>query len=309
MTEDYSNYKYNYYGFIPNKGGNIFFLVVWAILTICQIALTIPTSEIFFGVSMSIGCALELIGYIGRTIGNGNPYVLSNYMMNSLGTVISPVFFMAGIYNCFGATIEMFGKKYSPLKPINYRRIFISLDVVSFLVQGSGGGVAASSNRDTAQMGFHIMLGGLILQVVTMSAFIIMVGQYFYKVHVNRDKLDQRYAELRNTSFFKAVMWSMCAAIFLIYIRSVYRVAEMAKGWGSDIMHNEKLFLVLDGAMCAIAIILLTVFYPGFSFKRKRDFDAAHHVVEGDNGNSDISIVYDDTQIALKDLETQRSTI
>ncbi|GME74940.1 unnamed protein product [Ambrosiozyma monospora] len=308
MTGEDTNFKFNYFGFIPNKGGNIFFLVIWAILTICHTSLTIPTREIFFGVSMSIGCALELIGYIGRTLGNNNPYEFSNYIMNSLGTVISPVFFMAGIYNCFGATIEMFGRQYSPLKPINYRRIFISLDAVSFLVQGSGGGVAASSNMDTAQLGFHIMLGGLILQVVTMSAFIVMVGHYFYKVHVNRNQLNRRYAEMRNTGFFKAVMWSMCAAIFLIYIRSVYRVAEMAKGWGSEIMYNETLFLVLDGAMCAIAIILLTVFYPGLSFKKKRDFDASHPVVEAESENSD-NIVYDNNQIALKDLETQRSQL
>ncbi|GME81953.1 unnamed protein product [Ambrosiozyma monospora] len=83
----------------------------------------------------------------------------------------------------------------------------------------------------------------------------------------------------------------------------------MAKGWGSDIMHNEKLFLVLDGAMCAIAVILLTVFYPGLSFKRKRDFDAAHPVVERDNDSSDY-VVYDhDNQIPLKDLDNQRSDL
>ncbi|GME80439.1 unnamed protein product [Ambrosiozyma monospora] len=282
MTEDSSNHKYNYYGFIPNKEGNIFFLVVWAILTICHAALTVLTREFFFGVCMYIGCALELIGYIGRTIGSSNPYVLSNYMMNSIGTVISPVYFMAGIYNCFGAIIEIYGREYSPLKPVNYRRIFISLDLISFLVQSSGGAIAASSNKNSAQAGFRLMLAGLILQVVTMSGFIIMVGQYFYKVHVNKDNLVQKFAGLRNTVFFKAVMWSMCSAIFLIYVRSAYRVAEMAKGWGSDIMHNEKLFLILDGAMCAIAVILLTVFYPGFSFKRKRDIDAAHTVVEED---------------------------
>ncbi|GME76315.1 unnamed protein product [Ambrosiozyma monospora] len=165
MTETSSNGKNNYFGYIPNKGANAFFLVVWLFLMIAQAILAIPTREIFLGVSMSIGCALELVGYIGRVMGHNDPYVLKNYMMNSLGTVISPVFFMAGIYNCFGSIIEIFGRQYSPLKPINYRRIFISLDALSFLVQSSGGGLAASANQDSAKMGFNILLGGLILQI------------------------------------------------------------------------------------------------------------------------------------------------
>ncbi|GME77143.1 unnamed protein product [Ambrosiozyma monospora] len=272
MTISNPDIKNNYFGYIPNKGANIFFLAVWALLTLGQVILAIPTREIFFGVSMTIGCALELVGYIGRVLGHDDPYVLKNYMMNSIGTVISPVFFMAGIYNCFGSIIEIFGRQYSPLKPINYRRIFICFDVVSFLVQSSGGGIAASSNQSSAKMGFNIMLGGLILQVITMTVFMVMVAHYFYKVHVNRNNLEPKFVGIRNTGFFKAVMWSMCAAILLIYIRSIYRVAEMADGWGSSIMYNETLFLVLDGAMCVIAIVLLTVFYPGFSFKRKRDF-------------------------------------
>ncbi|GME85478.1 unnamed protein product [Ambrosiozyma monospora] len=254
--------------------------------------MAIPTREIFLGVSMTIGCALELVGYIGRVLGHGDPYELKYYMMNSLGTVISPVFFMAGIYNCFGSIIEIFGRQYSPLKPINYRRIFISLDAMSFLVQSSGGGLAASSNQNSAKLGFNILLGGLILQVITMFIFMAMVGLYFYKVYANRDHLDQRYAGLRSTGFFHAVMWSICSAILLIFIRSIYRVAEMADGFGSAIMHNETLFLVLDGVMCVIAIVLLTVFYPGFAFKRKKEF------VDDDSG------AFGEEQIGLNSLDS-----
>ncbi|GME79607.1 unnamed protein product [Ambrosiozyma monospora] len=146
-------------------------------------------------------------------------------------------------------------------------------------------------------MGFNILLGGLILQVITMFIFMIMVGLYFYKVYANRFNLDQRYAGIRNTSFFHAVMWSILVAILLIFVRSIYRVAEMADGWGSEIMHNETLFLILDGAMCVIAIILLTVFYPGFSFKRKKDYINYNNYVG-----------FGEQQVALNDLNQNRRT-
>ncbi|GME81675.1 unnamed protein product [Ambrosiozyma monospora] len=292
MVDSTSNIKSNIFGYLPNKGANLFFLAVWLILTICQASLAILTRELFFGVSMSIGCGLELIGYIGRVLAHSDPYSLKNYMMNSIGTVISPVFFMAGIYNCFGTTIEIFGRRYSHLKPINYRRIFISLDVVSFLVQSSGGGLAAKAESGNANLGFNIMLGGLILQVITMTVFMVMVGRYFSKVHANRFNLDQKYVGIRISGFFQAVMWSILAAILLIYIRSIYRVAEMANGWGSDIMHNETLFLVLDGFLCVLAIVLLTVFYPGFAFKRKKEF------VHNDN-----YVGFEEDQVDLNELD------
>ncbi|GME81825.1 unnamed protein product [Ambrosiozyma monospora] len=295
MTDINSDVQNNYFGYTPNKSANVFFLVAWLFLMIAQVVLAIPTREIFLGVSMSIGCFLELIGYIGRVMGHNDPYVLKNYMMNSLGTVISPVFFMAGIYNCFGAIIEIFGRQYSHLKPINYRRIFISLDAMSFLVQSSGGGLAAkSSSGSSSNLGFNIMLGGLILQVVTMTVFMVMVGQYFHKVNNNRDHLDPRYAGIRNSGFFQAVLSSLFSAVILIYIRSIYRVAEMADGWGSEIMHNEMLFLLLDGAMCVLAIFLLTVFYPGFAFKRKKEF------VDGD------SVTFGEEEIRLKSVKHGR---
>lgn len=36
----------------------------------------------------------------------------------------------------------------------------------------------------------------------------------------------------------------------------------MASGWGSDLMQSEATFLVFDGAMVLIAVLLLTVFHP-----------------------------------------------
>jgi magnesium-transporting ATPase (P-type) len=74
---------------------------------------------------------------------------------------------------------------------------------------------------------------------------------------------------------FKRFVTALVVAYVLVFIRCVYRCIEMASGWGSEIMQDEPSFLVLDGAMVALAVIILTVFQPGFWFApmmRKKSF-------------------------------------
>ena len=45
-------------------------------------------------------------------------------------------------------------------------------------------------------------------------------------------------------------------------------------GWGNDLMQNEPLFLVFDGAMILISIACLTIFHPNSFFpflSKKKD--------------------------------------
>jgi len=44
----------------------------------------------------------------------------------------------------------------------------------------------------------------------------------------------------------------------------------MAGGWGNPRMRDEPVFLVLDGAMVALASIAFTVAHPGFMFPPMR---------------------------------------
>ncbi|KAF4496128.1 parasitic phase-specific PSP-1 [Fusarium agapanthi] len=51
-------------------------------------------------------------------------------------------------------------------------------------------------------------------------------------------------------------------AYFLVLIRCIYRIPELAGGWGNHLMRIEKEFLVLDGTMIALATLILTAFWP-----------------------------------------------
>ncbi|KAG5744690.1 hypothetical protein H9Q72_012396 [Fusarium xylarioides] len=59
----------------------------------------------------------------------------------------------------------------------------------------------------------------------------------------------------------------MCAVVFaylVVLVRCIYRLPEMAGGWGNELMRNEMEFLVLDGLMVALASVALTIVHPAF---------------------------------------------
>jgi hypothetical protein len=51
----------------------------------------------------------------------------------------------------------------------------------------------------------------------------------------------------------------------------VYRVAELSEGWDGPLMHNESLFIGLEGVVVAVAVVLLNAFNPCYCFKEGYD--------------------------------------
>jgi hypothetical protein len=64
--------------------------------------------------------------------------------------------------------------------------------------------------------------------------------------------------------------WAIIFAYVVILIHCIYRIHEMAGGWGSPRMRDEPLFLILDGMMVALACLVMTVAHPGFLFSPKQ---------------------------------------
>lgn len=57
-------------------------------------------------------------------------------------------------------------------------------------------------------------------------------------------------------------------ATITIFIRSCFRVAELKDGFGGHLANDEVAFMILEGAMVAVAALALTLVHPGFVFGR-----------------------------------------
>ncbi|XRM40785.1 phospholipid-translocating ATPase rsb1 [Aspergillus tubingensis] len=79
---------------------------------------------------------------------------------------------------------------------------------------------------------------------------------------------DADQADLAQTgvNIMIAGLASLSLATITIFIRSVFRVAELKGGFHSKLANDEVDFMVLEGAMIVLATSAMTVMHPGFCF-------------------------------------------
>ena len=110
------------------------------------------------------------------------------------------------------------------------------------------------------------MLTGITLQVVSLLIFAAFCGEYFLRVRTNSKTggLNPSTAELRASRKFRMFLGALAFAFATLLVRCVYRVPELSGGWRNKVMRDEGMFIGLDGAMVALAILSLAVFHPGY---------------------------------------------
>lgn len=79
--------------------------------------------------------------------------------------------------------------------------------------------------------------------------------------------LDPTHATLRASTMFRSFVAALAFAALCIFIRSVYRVAELSEGWQGALIKNQYTFIGLEGAMVLVAVLALNAFHPGFCFR------------------------------------------
>ncbi|KAF5580598.1 parasitic phase-specific PSP-1 [Fusarium subglutinans] len=234
--------EYTTYGYYPNLGGNVFFLLFFSSLFVAQVYLGIRCKTWSYTAALATGTLFEALGY------------------------------------------------YSPLKPNFYPWIFVGCDAGSIVIQAIGGGVASAGTgggRDSvAELGNHIMVAGIVFQVVTMGLCGCLIAFYIFRYqrrHVRRMQGTSQYetSKANGTVSRQKVMTFaivLTIAYFLVLIRCIYRIPELAGGWGNHLMRIEKEFLVLDGMMIALASLILTIYWPSCYFPPFAKFRVDKHL-------------------------------
>jgi hypothetical protein len=187
--------------------------------------------------------------------------------VNLIPLTIAPALLTACIYMCLGRVIVAIGSENSRLKPKMYTYIFVGCDVLSLVLQAIGGGMAAT-NSTGSQRGVDIMIAGLISQVVTMTLFLALWADFVLRTRRARGSRmqPQMYESLRAQKNFSLFQWSLFVATVLIFVRCIYRVAELWDGFGGKLANHEATFMIFEGPMIIIAVAALTVFHPGRVF-------------------------------------------
>lgn len=216
---------------------------------------------------------------------NDNPWSTAGFNMQICCLIIAPVslpiplvfrdmanvcqkaFISAGIYLTLKHIVLTIGEEYSHLQARWYTWIFILCDLFSLILQGAGGGIAATADDENMQtVGNNLMMAGIVFQVFTLLVLFVLVGMYARTAYANRSNFSRSTVTLLSSTRFRLFIASLTVAWITIFTRCVYRIAEMAGGWGNSIMQNEVDFIILENVMILIATLCLTIFHPGYCF-------------------------------------------
>lgn len=179
-----------------------------------------------------------------------------------------------------------------------YTYIFVGCDLLSLILQSIGGAIASmATTTDSRDLGVHVMIAGLISQIISMIIFFALWGDFAFRVRKAKTSGNftgeqaPLYDNLRGDPSFRWFQWSLFVATLLIFIRSVYRVAELWGGFQSHLANDEVTFMIFEGPMIIIAVMMMSAFHPGrifddlwvaagkgFRLTRNGDTDAAGKV-------------------------------
>ncbi|KAJ5182594.1 hypothetical protein N7492_000210 [Penicillium capsulatum] len=258
-----------YVEYQPSVPANALFLGLFAAMIVGQIGLGFKFRTWSYMVPMLAGLVLEVLGYLGRIMVHNDPFSFDAFLLYLICLTIAPAFFTAGIYLCLGRIVAVYGTEYSRLKPRTYTYIFVSCDIISLILQAAGGAITSiADDKPTSDMGINVMIAGLIFQVVSLAGFMVLTVEYGIRVRRGR-RASVAPRPLRENWKHKAFLWGLATATVTIFVRSIFRVAELQGGFHSDLANNEVDLMILESAMVSIAGICLTVLHPAMLVGKK----------------------------------------
>lgn len=306
---------YNYYQMVPNMAANVIMTVCFGLLFVLHFGLGVWTRQWWFFVAFICGTALETIGYVGRAISHHDPYDLNPYLMQSTCITLAPCFLMGGVYNLLSKFIMIYGREYAVMKPMKYSYLFIACDIISLCVQGAGGGLAATEASSTtsvgSNLGVHVVIAGLIFQVVSMAVFICLFLHFFWRLRTRSVSVDDLeplnsspVGKVRNPKLFKLYPWVVFIVVVLVFVRCIYRVFELGAGHISDYLQAHEIYIMLlDALLIVISCALLVPFHPGLVFGNVSRIVKGHN---SSNGNASLKESAYEEEYGVVDVENKR---
>ncbi|KAI8687270.1 hypothetical protein NCS56_00299500 [Fusarium sp. Ph1] len=255
MADKESIWMYN-----PSFALAIIGTIVYSIIFLVISYLTLIKYRAWFFIVVVIGSAIEVAAYILRSYSAKNQSELGPFVNTLTFTVLAPVFIAAGNYLLISRLIlAVLPPSRHRILKIPGRRltpIFVACDIVAFLVQGSGSGIASSDNwqGQMEKIGRNVLIGGLAFQLLAFSLFLCV----FRRFHV----LANRMAVDGAPKGWQKVVLAVYVSSSLIMVRCIYRVCEFAEGMNGYAFRTEWLFWVFESLPMIGAIGIFCIYHP-----------------------------------------------
>ncbi|KAL2834678.1 RTA1 like protein-domain-containing protein [Aspergillus pseudoustus] len=244
----------NIYHYVPSLGAGGAFTVLFFLSAAAHLGryafVRLTTSLL-----LALGAIIELVGWAARIWSNKCPYNDSAFKTQVTLLVIGPVFFTAAIYLFLSQLIQHYGAQYSLLKPKAYLWIFISVDVLSLIIQAAGAGIASSQlgkPDGNPKRGSNVVAGGMIFQIAAMTVFVVCFAVFLRRL----------YSALTSSGILRKhrfLIFAITFSLVVIYVRNIFRAVQLIQGFTGYLFIHERFFIALDGAMMFLAVAIFNL--------------------------------------------------
>lgn len=179
-------------------------------------------------------------------------------------------------------TIVLEAEHHSIVRRSWMTKIFVTGDILSFVVQGlgkgdivtrrytymgdireltafyAGGGIMASGTPSNLSLGEKIVIVGLIIQILFFGFFIVVS----VIIHL-RMSTHPTTASLSLHISWRKYLYSLYVVSTLVMIRSIFRVAEFAQGTNGTLLRHEYYLYIFDATLMFTLMVTLNIIHPG----------------------------------------------
>ncbi|KAF1936138.1 hypothetical protein EJ02DRAFT_459765 [Clathrospora elynae] len=260
----------------PSFPAALAFAVLFGLLTLSHLFLAIVHRKRFCWV-ITMAAAWETTAFILRALGSHNQQNSIISLISTLLFLLAPLWINAFVYMTAGRIIWLLHpeRKIWGLQAVKMGKWFVWLDILSFLVQATGGVmINPGSGGNTVNIGKDVYMTGVGVQQLFILLFLALVVRFhFDALKLERQGLlggSNNHDNKAGGARWKWLTYTIYAGLLLITIRIIYRLAEFSGG--IDANHNKLPFtegyaLGLDAVPMMLALLLLAIVHPGIVLK------------------------------------------
>ncbi|KYQ89971.1 hypothetical protein DLAC_11728 [Tieghemostelium lacteum] len=249
----------NLYGYEPSKGLAIAAIAAFSLVTIIITILTIKFKKWYFFI-ISIAGAVEVAGYGTRLLSANDTHNLGVYIATTLLILLPPTALACADYILVSKVMKKTGISHPIFKPKFVKFFFLGIDVFSLIIQSTGGALLSQAKDNLQKPAEAIMLLGLSVALASFVFFFFIVIYIHYKIR-NVQEPDSKW---------RRIIYALYITVFLLVLRSIYRVCEYAGGWMNPIQRSEPTFYACDTLLIFFLMCVWVPLHPGF-FNLKPD--------------------------------------
>ncbi|KAJ5644244.1 uncharacterized protein N7484_006751 [Penicillium longicatenatum] len=265
MSDSSQHIDFKLYRYTPSVAAAAIFIALFIITTVFHLWQLIRSRSWYF-IAFILGGIFQIIGYIARALSHANTESVPIYSIQTILILLAPPLYAASIYMVLGRLIVHLRAESYSMVPLKWMTgIFVTGDVIAFVMQAAGGGIMASGTIDAMKSGEHITIGGLCVQLVFFTFFVLTSVIFHVRI---RSGPTQQAVEARQdhglciVRSWESVLWGLYIASILILIRSVFRLIEYAQGNDGYLISHEAFMYVFDATLMFFAMVAMNVLHP-----------------------------------------------